>query len=488
MGAARHRSSIARRLTVNSRSRLWLTPLLLLSLDARGQAAPRTLQLADLQAAAEHRSPGIRAAAQATAAAVAKLDEATISPFFQFTMRGATGLAPNARGVPGFTPDSQVPTDQAWGPFFSGSVQGAIPLYTFGKISAARDAARAGVTSATLAGARTRNQLRFDVRRAYYALQLALDTLQMISEGRGKLVKAVRQLQQRIDDGDPDVDEFDAYRLQAALSEVEARAAEAHNVELAARAALSVLSGVPTFEIPDCPIELLVFEPRSVESHTEQAHLMRPEVGMLGSAIQARRAELRAQKASYFPDLALALQASRTVTPGRTDQNDPFISDPANFTNLGAALVAEWDLDLWGNHARVAGAESRLAQTEAQSGQARDGIDLEIATAHAALTEARERAQAWKNGHEQTRRWFVAAAQGYEIGAREPKDLIDALKAYFTARFSHLQSIHDHNVAVAKLEQSIGSPILPVGAWTQNCEIVGESAANLEPSAAPTEP
>jgi outer membrane protein TolC len=488
MGAARHRSSIDRRRFVILRLVLHLAPLLIVPRPIRAQTPTRTLELGDLQTAAERRSPTLRAAAQATSAAEAKLDEATISPFFQFTARAATGFAPNARGVPGFTQDSQVPTDQSWGPFFSGGVQGAIPIYTFGKISAARDAARAGVTSATLTSRRARNQLRFDVRRAYYALQLALDTLQMISEGRGKLTKAVRQLEQRIEDGDPDVDEFDAYRLQAALSEVEARGAEAHNLERAARAALSVLSGIHTFEIPDCPISLLVFEPGSMESHTEQARQSRPEVGMLGAAIQARRAELRAQKASYFPDLALALQASRTVTPGRTDQNDPFISDPANFTMLGAAVVAQWDLDLWGNSARVRGAEGRLAQTEAQSGQARDGIDLEIATAHAGLIEARERAQAWQHGHEQTRRWFVAAAQGYEIGAREPKDLIDALKAYFTARFSHLQSIHDHNVAVARLEQSRGAPVMPAEMWNQHCDIAEDSSDDASPTAAPTDP
>jgi outer membrane protein TolC len=81
----------------------------------------------------------------------------------------------------------------------------------------------------------------------------------------------------------------------------------------------------------------------------------------------------------------------------------------------------------------------------------------------------------FRSGHENTRKWFVAAAQGYEIGTSDPKDLIDALKAYFTARFSHLQSIHDHNVAVAKLEQAVGRPIVPPGAWDQTCELPEET-------------
>ncbi len=417
----------------------------------------------------------MRAADHARDAAEAKLDEATISPFFQFTARGATGLAPDAHGVPGFTPDSQVPTDQAWGPFVSGSVQGALPLYTFGKLSAARDAARAGVRGADLGGKRARAQIRFDSRRAYFALQLALDTLQMISEGRAKLDKAIRRLRQQAEDGDSSVDDFDMYRLEATLAEVDARAAEAHHFEAAAIAALRVLTGRPRVSIPECPIAPVVFEPQSLDAYLTRAHQDRPEIGLLRAAMDARRADVQAQRAGYFPDLVLALQASRTVTPGRTDQSDPFISDAANITLLGAALVLEWDLDLWGNSARVRGAESRLALAEAQSAQAREGVDLEIAVAHAGLVEAREREQAWSRGHQNTRRWFVAAAQGYEVGAREPKDLIDALKAYFTARFSHLQSIHDHNVAIARLEQVVGADLASPEAWAQSCEIVDET-------------
>lgn len=418
----------------------------------------------------------MRAATHSLAAAEAKLDEATISPFFQFTARGATGLAPDAHGVPGFTPDSQVPTDQSWGPFLSGSVQGALPLYTFGKLSAARDAARAGIRGADLGAKRVRAQLRFDSRRAYFALQLALDTLQMISEGRGKLEKAIRRLQEQVESGDPNIDDFDMYRLEAALAEVDARAAEAHQFETAAIAALRVLTGKPRISIPECPIARVAFEPQGVDAYMDQAHQDRPEIGLLQAAMDARRADLRAQRAGYFPDLALALQASRTVTPGRTDQNDPFIMDAANITLLGAALVLEWDLDLWGNSARVRAAENRLSVAEAQSAQARDGVDLEIAMAHASVLEARAREQAWSRGHQNTRRWFVAAAQGYEVGAREPKDLIDALKAYFTARFSHLQSIHDHNVAVARLEQAVGTNVVTPESWNQSCEIIEENS------------
>lgn len=443
---------------------------------ATAQDAPRRMSLSDFEHATERRNPGVRAAAHAVEAAEACLDEATISPFFQFTARAVTGLAPNAQGIPGFTPDSQVPTDQAWGPFISGSIQGAIPLYTFGKISAARDAARSGVTIAQLGGKRVRSQLRFDVRRAYFALQLALDTLQMISEGRGKLERAVQRVQDSIDAGESEVDEFDLYRLHAALAEVQARSAEAESVATSARAALRLLSGTQEeFAISDCATEVIAFEPGQAPVYQEQAEGHRPELGMLAAARDARRADVQAQRGRYFPDLVLALQASRTTTPGRTDQSDPFIPDTANISVLGAALVAEWELDLWGNASRVRGAESRLAQTEAQTGQVRDGVALEIAAAHASLLESRARVRAWETGHQQTRRWFIAAAQGYEVGAREPKDLIDALKAYFTARFSHLQAMHDHNVALAKLELSVGAPVAPPAAWDQTCDIPEDS-------------
>ncbi|MEZ4288753.1 MAG: hypothetical protein R3A47_11575 [Polyangiales bacterium] len=57
-----------------------------------------------------------------------------------------------------------------------------------------------------------------------------------------------------------------------------------------------------------------------------------------------------------------------------------------------------------------------------------------------------------------------------DLGTTEPKELIDALKSYFTARFSHLQAITDHNIALSSLEKVTGTLLLEEKKWRPNCE------------------
>jgi len=86
----------------------------------------------------------------------------------------------------------------------------------------------------------------------------------------------------------------------------------------------------------------------------------------------------------------------------------------------------------------------------------------------------RARLSAWDDGHREARRWFVSSAQGYEVGVVKPKELVDAVSAYFKSRFSHLSAIHDHNVAVARLEHASGVALADEGTWAQSCQIADE--------------
>ena len=439
------------------------------SASAQEGAEPRVYTLAELTREAERTWPSIRAARHQLRAANARLDEAIVSPFFQFEATAGVTLAPEARGTSTFSPDPQLPLDNPWRPVVSIGIEGAIPLYTFGKLDAARAAARAGVRAAEQERERARARLVYDVRRAYYSLQLALDTLQMIGEGQGRLEDAVERLEERIEAGDPDVNEHDRWRLSTTVAEIEARRSEAVRLERTARAALGTLTGVRRFRIPDCPLEPIDVEERPLAYYLREAGALRPELDQLAAGVRAREANLSATEARFLPDIALALSASHSYGPGVTDQTNPFVIDRANYTSLGAALVARWSLDLWGNSYRVERAENELLETRARVDEARLGVALEVSNAYEELADAGRREDAWARGHRDARSWFVASAQAYQVGALEPRDLVDSIKTYFTARFSHLQAIRDYNLAAANMERVTGMRLLPASGWEMDC-------------------
>ncbi|MFK7991513.1 MAG: TolC family protein [Sandaracinaceae bacterium] len=455
-----------------------LSALLCLPLAAAGQEAmdqaaeeenePRRMDLAAFVRAAQQTYPGVRAARARIQAARAQLDEAWVSPFFQSTITAGVSLAPEVRGSPIFSPDPQLPLDNPWQPVLGFSIQGAIPLWTFGKLPAVRDAARAGIRASEADRARVRAQLRYDVRRAYFALQLALDIRQMLDESLPQLRGAAQRIDEQLAEGDTEVSDLDRYRLQAAVAEIEAREADAIRLENTARAALGILTGVREFRIPECPIEAVDIELRPREHYVRQAHSDRPEVRMLEAAVRARQASLDIAEASFFPDLALAYRFGTTYAPGITDQTNPFVVDQANYTSIEAGLVLRWSLDLWGNAYRVDRQSALLDDTRHRSREAHRGIELEVSEAYEAARAAERQVDSWGGGRRATRRWFIAAAQGQQVGAVETSDLVDAARAYFGARYGHLQAIHDFNGALANLERTSGRRVAP--AFEGDCD------------------
>src|SRR6185503_10724320 len=157
----------------------------------------------------------------------------------------------------------------------------------------------------------------------------------------------------------------------------------------------------------------------------------RPEVHMLEAAVRARQASLDVAEASFFPDIGIAYRFGVTWAPGITDQTNPFVIDQANYTQIAAGLVMRWSLDLWGNAYRVDRESALLEDTRARTREAARGIELEVSEAYEAVRAAQRQTEAWGRGHREPRSWFIAAAQGGEVGTVETRDLVDAARAYF---------------------------------------------------------
>jgi outer membrane protein TolC len=428
------------------------------------------LALPDLLEAARRYYPSLEAATYAVEAARAQLREAQVSPFFQFNVEGAFGPVPNVAGTPVYSNDSQLNLGGRWNVGAGIQVEGGIPLYTFGKLRNLRRAARQGILAAEAQRTVTLRDLELDVRRAYFALQLALDIEQMVNEGLHKLEQAEQRLEERLQQGDTDVDPLDRYRMQAAIAEVRGRASQAEYLRIASQSALITLTGVARVRIPDCPSQPLTIDLRPVTTYLEGLAELRPEARMLDAAVEAREAQLGIERARFFPDIGLGLNAGISVAPGRTNIENPFIRDAGNTQSLSGGLIARWNLDLWGTNLRVRRRRAELRQTEAQRRQALSGMELEVREAFERLRDAQRREDAYGEGERATRRWFISAAQAYQVGTLEPKQLIDAVTAYFTNRFNHLQAIHDYNVAASRLDKATGSQVVAPDAWGSSCE------------------
>jgi outer membrane protein TolC len=421
--------------------------------------------------AAVLRYPGLKAAAADIDAAQARLSEAKISPFMQFQGRATFFVAPGARGTAIFSPDPQIPWSNRWGPGGEVGIEGGIPIYTFGKYRAGKKAATAGIAASEQERDRTLARVVFDVRRAYFGTQLSLDLQAMISEGKDKLRTAVDKLDARLKADDPRVKQTDYWRLVSALSEIESRESEALRLEASARAALEILSGLRPAIVPECPLEAVQSEVIELSEHVDRALGNRPELFQLEAAKSATDANLTVKRAGYLPDILLALRASFARTAGITDIQNPFVIDRGNFAGAYAGLLAQWKLDFGGTHARVKAAKAEIKSLKAKTEEAQQGIEIEVTALYEELQDAKRRLGSWTRSEKETRKWFVSAGQGYEVGTTTAMELVDSIEAYFSARSKRLMATAEYNLAIAGLEKATNMPLLAPKGWRPlDCE------------------
>lgn len=424
--------------------------------EASSSEKPRGFSLEQCLKLADANHPQIWAARARLDKMRGQLKEAHFAPFSQFSATGGVGVAPTVRGNNVYSPNTEVSLSSNLGLAWRVGLEGVLPLWTFGKITNLWDAAEAQVEVGEFEVKKQRNQVKMDVRKAYFGLQLARDSLHLLDDAVDKLDSAIEKVAEQVEEGD--ADEVDELKLRTFRWELEGRRAEARRYEAIALASLEFLTGVQAgFDIPDIPLEPASRELEPISHYLEIARQNRPELGMARAGIVARQAQVDLQKAKYYPDLGIGLSASWARAPEVADQLNPFVRDDANYLRYGAALVLRWSLELLPNMARVDQAQANLEEVRQTERYAKGGIGVEVETAYAQVADAMTREEAYGQAQRIARRWMIAVQQGIDIGTRPESELIEAARQWAMQRYSYLTAVMDLNVAWSNLALATGS-------------------------------
>jgi outer membrane protein TolC len=334
----------------------------------------------------------------------------------------------------------------------------AWPLYTFGKYSAAKEAARAGVSAEHGRMGLARAQVEHDVRRAYYGLKLARELKSTIDEGKGHLDDAIKKVKEDLDQDKGSSTVTDLRRLQVMNAEVNARRYETDRAETLALAALrAIIPGLKSFDIDEELLEAPASTVRPVTDYQERALHQRPEIHQLDAGVAARRAALKLTKASFFPDLVLVGRVSYAYTSSAEKPQNAFYNNPLNGVGFGAGLALRLTWDYGIKAARLSRARAELLETQALRRAALGGIELEVERARTDLFEAFNRIEVTHEGERVARQWLKAVSEKHSAGLAESKELGDALNAFFQMRLRWLQALYDARIAEANLTKATGT-------------------------------
>jgi multidrug efflux system outer membrane protein len=437
------------------------TPSTPAAASAPPPAPKRTFTLRECLELADRNHPNLWAARARVALAHGQLDEAKWVPFWQWSAQAGGGIAPIIGGTVGYTsaPATALnPTASTYEPFFTFSISGTIPLYTFGKITAAKEAGEANVRYQEWDMEKLRDLVRMDVRRAFFGTMFARDARYLGKDILQKLEKAIDGIRKKLAKGDKAVDEIDETRLVIYRDQLLARAGDPDRGETYAMAALRFFTGVPTdFDIPDKPLTRPDTALGPLVEYLSAARLYRPEVNEARAGVVARRAQLALQRARYFPDVGVLLSANYNSFPSIVPQNNFWAANSGlNSFGFGFALGARWSLDLLPNAARVNQVESQLEEARSLERYALGGIAVEVESAYANALEARKREEQWARLEHRTREWIVNTQDAIDLGTKQETALLEPLRVYIDARLNHIYSLMDVNVTMSDLARATG--------------------------------
>jgi outer membrane protein TolC len=419
-------------------------------------ASARPLTLEDALRLAEKNHPGIAASRARLGAAVGQLEEAVTTPWFQWNVTGGGGVLPPIVGTPTYSSATQVvlnPTvESLTTPSIRLDINGNVPLYTFGKIEAGADAARAGVRVGEWDVEKQRLSVRNDVRRAWYGVLFARDVRYVGKEILEKLDEHIDRIAKKLDDGDESASEIDKLRLDVYREDIRARMSEPVKGETMATTALRFFTGNPgALEIPDEPLKRPTQELLPVVSWLEAARLYRPDLKMAQAGLDARARLLDLARARLMPDIGLSLSSSYAFSPSAERQRNPWVGDNFNHFFYGFALGFRWNLDVLPQVARVAQARAQLEEVEANLRLALGGVAVEVEHAHAVAVDAKMRLEAFERSERRAKQWVSKIQTAVDLGTEDERMLAEPIRAYATARINRLQASYDYVVALSQL-------------------------------------
>ncbi len=328
------------------------------------------------------------------------------------------------------------------------------PIYTFGKIENAAAAAGHAVAAGQAQVETARQDVDILVTRAFWGIKAARASLAAVESGRDELHPWIAKIEKDLDEPKPQFNLNDLERLKVALAQLDLVVSDLQRNEQTAIAGLRILCG-DEVEVDESELDLLELVDRSLGYYEEAALLHRPEARTLDEGLKAYRSIAGWRRADLLPDLALVGSFAWGYAPTIEDSNNAYMTR-ANLLGGGLYLAFRQPLDLGQRLARLGHARADAEMFAAQRELALVGFRWEIDQVYNDLTEARKRTEATERGQKLARGWFTAVQQNIDLGIGEPRDLIEAGRAYFDLRLRYYQAIMDVNVNIGRLRRASG--------------------------------
>jgi len=196
------------------------------------------------------------------------------------------------------------------------------------------------------------------------------------------------------------------------------------------------------YELEDS-IELSI-SPYQLEESIIQALGSRPELKSLESQKVAMRANLKASKKEFYPEVF-----------GRTAYR--FEGEGAQTPGFIAGVGVKFPIfEGFSRFAKVEDSKANLRLTNAELRSTKAGIVSQIKQLHLDLHFARENINVTKRTRESAEQSLLLARERYKLARASSVELAEAESLYATSNAKYMQAIYNYNINVARLKRATG--------------------------------
>ena len=422
---------------------------------AVAQAEPLDLSASIRLSLARH--PGVQAAGVDVDIAQAQLSEARAARFLpKFELVSVVGPSPEARGDALFG-NTDLGSLNAFTRTEAMAIQ---PLYTFGKLDGAQQAATAGVRAYEAGLRRSRADVALQVAEVYFGLLLANELWELAQEAEGEFQKARDYVADKLEEDEGDFTFSDLARIDRFAYDVAEKVHEVQKGRALAESAMRLLLGLNAADslVLAERLHLVDAEILPLADYVDRRH-RRPDMQQLDAAVAARQALARVAKSDLYPQIFLAGQFKYAYAPNRDNQKSPFAKDDFNFLQAGAVVGFQQSLAFGLNSARAKKARLEHQKLVHQADLAQKGSAIEIEKIYREWIEARDNVAAAEKARTAARRWFISVRDGFNMGLEKASDMIDAVKEYNIIRAKYFEAVFKYNRAWARLQRATGQSI-----------------------------
>jgi outer membrane protein TolC len=321
------------------------------------------------------------------------------------------------------------------------------PVYNGGKEYLGMKQAKLAQDAAAQDRNRTRQEMVFNVIKAYYGVQLAREYRKVAVQSLQTSTENVKLAEARYKTGA--VLQSDLLRAKVQEAEVREMVTRSENGVKLAMANLSFAMGTP--QQPEYELEgmLTPKDPGGeLDAATGEALVLRPDLVSLGLNRRNAEAGVGQARADFIPSLNLI---------GQVDWNSTRIAgDDAK--SWAVMAVLQWNLfDGLVTTSSVRQASANAGKMRALEEQMKAAVQLQVKQAYYSLQASRDRIAASASSVQEAEEGLRIVQKRYEVGMTTFVDVLGAESALIRARTNALQALYDNNVAEADLKLAVGT-------------------------------